>query len=115
MFDGPLSVTQIGANRWRVNIPFTFYGRLGGHTVPDGYVSDFASVPRPFRWLFPKSGLYNQAAVLHDYFYTNLYTKYTKAYADQCFFEAMAALNVPKWRRLLMYWAVRVNFNGGGW
>jgi hypothetical protein len=80
--------------------------------VPQGYVTDFASVPRPFRWLVPKSGKYNQAAVVHDYIYTNLYRTLTKDQADQIFFDAMQELGVVRWKRKLMYFAVRIGGRG---
>ena len=74
--------------------------------VPKGFRTDLASVPRPFRWLFPKSGKYNQAAVLHDWMCKFFYG----THRERCeiFLEAMEVLEVPKWKRVLMYWAVRV-------
>ena len=35
--------------------------------LPTGFVTDFASVPRPLWWLYPKWGKYGNAAVIHDY------------------------------------------------
>jgi hypothetical protein len=37
--------------------------------VPRGFVTDYASVPRPLRLLLPREGTYGNAAVLHDYLY----------------------------------------------
>jgi hypothetical protein len=37
--------------------------------VPIGFVTDFASIPRPFWSALPPDGLYAYAAVIHDYLY----------------------------------------------
>ena len=38
-------------------------------TVPTGFVTDFASVPRVFWSLLPPDGLYTYPAIVHDYMY----------------------------------------------
>jgi hypothetical protein len=74
-------------------------------SVPRGFVTDFASVPRLFWPIFPPSGKWNRAAVVHDYLCT---TKTCSRFmADAVFREAMRELGVPRWRRVLMYYAVR--------
>ena len=45
-----------------------FYGSKG-ITVPFGFVTDFASVPRLLWSLFPPIGRYGYAAVFHDFVY----------------------------------------------
>lgn len=37
--------------------------------VPIGFMTDFASVPRPLWALLPKWGKYGNTAVIHDYCY----------------------------------------------
>lgn len=73
--------------------------------VPVGFESDFASIPRYGQCLLPKLGKYSKAAVLHDYLYVIAYKN--KKFADDVFLEAMKVLLVPKWKRYLMYHAVR--------
>lgn len=78
--------------------------------VPKGFITDGASIPKIF-WSFigGQWGKYGYAAVLHDFLY---HTKiYTRKKSDQIFLEAMGVLGVPKWKRLLMYFAVRL----AGW
>lgn len=67
-----------------------------------------------------KLGKQNKAAVIHDYIYQNPmlgrqfevgYTIWSRKGADLCFLDGMRDLGVAKWKRTLMYWAVRV----GGW
>lgn len=74
--------------------------------VPKGFITDFASVPRIFWNVIPPIGKYSKAAIVHDYMYD--FALKTKKEADLIFYEAMEVLGVPKWKRLIMYWAVRV-------
>ena len=74
--------------------------------VPAGTVTDLASVPRPLWVIFPPHGKWAKAAIIHDYLYANGIG--TKEFADKVFLEAMEILGVPKTKRTLMYWAVRL-------
>lgn len=109
--------------RFRLHYDFTYQlQRLGvgkGFTVavPAGFLTDFASIPRIFRIIIPKLGRWNKAAVVHDFLYQNPesgrrfevgYVKWTRKGADVVFLDAMKDLGVPKWKRNLMYWAVRI-------
>ncbi|WP_141124948.1 DUF1353 domain-containing protein, partial [Salmonella enterica] len=63
------------------------------------------TIPRIFWILLPPDGKYAKAAIIHDYLYDNaLRTKYE---ADRIFLDGMAVLGVPRWKRTVMYWAVR--------
>lgn len=73
--------------------------------VPDGFVTDFASVPRLFWPIFPPSGKWNRAAIIHDYLCDS--KTCSRFLADAIFRECMRELGVPRWRRVLMYYAVR--------
>lgn len=72
--------------------------------VPIGFVTDFASVPRPLWWLFPKWGKYGNAAVIHDYLYWD--QRYNKKKADLIFREAMGVLGVNKFTSYILYRSV---------
>jgi len=62
--------------------------------------------------LLPEDGLYTPAAVIHDWLYkTHLVNR---AEADRIFLEIMERDGVPRWKRLAMYWAVRI-FGGAAW
>lgn len=74
--------------------------------VPTGFVTDFASTPRFLWWLFPPAGTWSKAAVLHDYLYAQ--PGCSRFLADAIFREAMHLLHVPLWRRVVMYYAVRL-------
>ncbi len=75
-------------------------------TVPMGVGTDFASIPRAFRWMIARVGKYGKAAVLHDYLCEYHIT--TRKRADQIFLEAMKLLGVNWLRRKIMYMGVRV-------
>lgn len=117
-FTVPLTVTQIDGDKWSTAREFSYYvddARTEVITVPEGFVTDFASVPPIARWIIPKSGKYNQAAVLHDFLYQSLKAKwkdwngkhYTRKQCDDIFLDAMKVLGVNWLKRVLMYRAVR--------
>lgn len=74
-------------------------------TVPEGFVTDFASVPRaPLTyWLF--GGIGDEAAVVHDFAYEKGIVP--RDVADALYLEALEACGVPAWRRRAMWAAVR--------
>ena len=109
-FTDKLTITQIGAQLWEVNTEFDYYVGYENSddkiTVPKGFKTDLACVPWPASMLIPKSGLYNQSAVLHDWLY---YTQTrTRLASDRIFLEAMKVLKVNIFKRLIMYRAVRM-------
>ena len=77
--------------------------------VPEGFMTDFASVPRPLWWLFPRWGRYGNAAVIHDYLYWD--RSRSRKDSDGIFLQAMRVLEVGVVTRTLLYLAVRI----GGW
>lgn len=78
-------------------------------TVPRGFKTDYASVPRiPLAYLLA-GGIARRASVLHDYLYAK---QVDREWADNVFLGAMEADGVAWWRRKLMYQAVRM-FGGG--
>ena len=76
------------------------------HIVPKGFTTDFASVPRFFWRLVPPWGRYSPAAVVHDYLYRT--GKASRKEADRVFLRLMKQLDVPCWKRWVMYWGVRL-------
>ena len=70
-------------------------------TVPKGFVTDWASVPRILHSILPPRGRYSKAAVLHDYLYKTHYKKDRKV-CDKLFLEAMGVLDVSWWRKKML-------------
>lgn len=95
-----------GRATWRQEGVLRFVGSDGAPwIVPDGFETDFASVPRlPLAyWLTGDTA--HMSAVLHDYLCRNRLLPWGEA--AEVFLDAMRAEGVTPWRRRLMYWAVR--------
>ncbi|EGQ5165988.1 DUF1353 domain-containing protein [Salmonella enterica] len=108
-FTSPAILEMLGHFNWRVYEPFAFYlsdDESDVIEVPAGFITDLASVPRVFWILLPPDGKYAKAAIIHDYLYDNALR--TKKEADLIFLDGMTVLGVPKWKRTIMYWAVRL-------
>ena len=85
--------------------------------VPEGYVTDFASIPRAAWTLIgPPLGRHARAAILHDWLYdTNgAWGRFDRETSDRIFLEAMKVLGVNWVKRSLMFRAVRLG-GAGGW
>lgn len=83
--------------------------------APQGYVTDFASIPGFAQWMISPFGKHSEAAVVHDWLYT-LGTKGDKKnrkLADLTFKRALKLVGVGFFRRNIMYWAVRVGGSSG--
>jgi hypothetical protein len=65
-FDSWLEVREDG-RYWLLLRPLTYRGARDIWTIPAGFRTDLASVPRMLTWLVPVSGEHNRAVVLHDY------------------------------------------------
>lgn len=78
-------------------------------TVPAGFKTDLASIPRPLWAVLPPVGAYDAAAVVHDYLYQH--NGVSRADADAVLLEAMRILGVRWTQRAAIYAGVRL----GGW
>jgi hypothetical protein len=77
--------------------------------VPEGFVTDFASVPRlPLAFLLTGDSAH-EAAVVHDFLYSRGVVD--RQTADAVFKEAAIASGEPGWKAALMHLGVRM----GGW
>ena len=112
-FTGPLVLIALDDFRFRTSRELVYeIGALGSGVtveVPAGFVTDLASVPRCLWWLLPPFGPWSAAAVLHDYLYTQVRSGLcSRRFADLLFLESMTVLKVSRWRRLTMFYAVRL-------
>lgn len=120
-FTSPLKASPLDNGRdWEILEEFTYFvGELDSNThvtVPVGFVTDFASVPRMLWSIIPPWGKYGKAAIIHDYLwlgYTMVVegrqTPVDRKTANLIFLEAMGVLDVNVCIRYPMYWAVCVN------
>ncbi len=97
---------------WTLLAPLEYVSDLLNRviTVPTGFVTDFASVPRiPIAYLLTgDSG--HEAAVVHDFLYTS--HEVERDLADAVFREALLCGGEPGWRAWAMWVGVRIG--GGG-
>jgi len=90
-------------------VPFTYVTNKGDKiTVPKGFMTNFASVPRILWPILPPLDRYGKAAVVHDYLYRTSGLNYTRKQADGIFLEACDVLKVERWKSRAMYWAIRL-------
>lgn len=132
-FTTPLEVEYIDGRSWRVEKEFDylvdFEDKDSAIRVPEGFITDFASIPRVFWTCWPPTGMYGKAAVVHDYLYVvggrvpcpTCVTMgeiglggscpqakfFTKAQADRVFRDAMEVLGVKNPQRWIMWQMVQ--------
>lgn len=64
----PLHVEPVDAANWRLLLDLSVTGSHGDSwTIPAGFITDFASVPRALTPYVPRYGIYTIAAIVHDY------------------------------------------------
>ena len=80
-------------------------GKFEAVEVPKGFVTDFASIPRPFWALLPPDGEYTYAAIVHDYLYWT--QTRPREVADQIFRHAMEDFHVSTSIAATVHTAVR--------
>lgn len=80
--------------------------------VPEGFITDLASIPQVFWSLLPKTGRYAYAAIIHDYLYW--YQPITKEAADNILFTAMEDSDVNTITKYAIYEAVK-GWGHGAW
>ena len=96
-------------NSWDVLEPLVIWkdGERYADVAP--FTMDLASIPVLLRLDvlgMNKTGRNQRAAVCHDWLYENRFG--TRAEADRAFLDIMKQDGVPRWRRYVQYWAVRI-------
>ena len=94
------------SDQWQIAADLLYHAKHQNFLVHTGFVTNFASVPRPFTWLVPTSSLYTRAADLHDYLCRQ--ANFPRNDADGIFRRAMGELGVPTLRRYVIWAAVRI-------
>ncbi len=75
-----------------------------GYSVPQGFISDGATVPRILWPIFPPIGRYLKATLVHDYYLTK---GLNRKDCDDRFRECLVELEIESWRVNAMFYAVR--------
>ncbi len=110
-FLDPLNVTEISDSVFAIcDHPFRYQSDLAGTiTVPVGFYTDFASVPRLGIIYAMLGDRAHEPAVVHDWLYYAAIT--TRKVADDVLFEAMTVMELSWWQKYPIWWGVRT----GGW
>jgi hypothetical protein len=76
-------------------------------TVPEGFITNFASIPKALRWYIDTTDpIIRSASVIHDFLYVNKIG--TRAWADRILREAMLASGATQIKAQLAYLGVRI-------
>jgi hypothetical protein len=120
-----------GRSLWGLQRPLGYcpFGGADTVTVPPGFVTDLASIPRWAWTLLPPDGPWVKAAVIHDFLYATQGTgvawpkrpsgnsraaPYSRREADDILRDAMQDRGVDAARRFVIWAAVRLG-GGRGW
>ena len=86
--------------------------------IPEGFVSDWASIPAWLWWFAAPFGPHAPAAVVHDFLYSQassgIVDFFTRLNVDRTFDEHLRVLGVSMFKRYAMFQAVRL-FGGKAW
>jgi hypothetical protein len=109
---GNLLKNRDGRQLFKLLYPFSYYSDILGCiiTVPMGFVTDLASIPRlPVIYLL-LNGIADEAGVVHDYAYSTGLIPRIKA--DMMLKEACISLGIPEWKAEAIYLGVRIGGSG---
>ncbi|GAO21461.1 hypothetical protein ALISP_1281 [Alicycliphilus sp. B1] len=117
-FDNPGTFSKFSDGMFYLQAPLLWKpsdpsSSLSPVTVPKGFVTDLASIPRPFWFLMPRDGPYADAAIVHDYLYW-MQTG-TRLVADEIFKMAMKDLEVHPAVIEIIFRGVRSRFGERAW
>lgn len=107
-FTTPFRGELVGSNKWSNIQPFEYH--VGTYpsdeiiTIPIGFVTDFASIPRLFWPIISPIDIHAKASIVHDYCYYK--GKYSKRESDLIFKEGLEVLEVSLLKRMVMYYSV---------
>lgn len=113
-FSGNLKTEQLGRWEHRLLEDLVYTDdEVGSIIVPQGYVTDFASVRSLRIWLNPLYatlvGYGNASAAVHDVLYETQI--FSRRVADDIFFRALRDEGTALWRAYIFYWGIRLT----GW
>lgn len=103
---------------WTLKSPLTWRSAPGDFSreylvaVPEGFVTDLASIPEYLWPVLKRAGRHGTAAIYHDWLYWE--QSLTRLEADQIFDKTMHQLSVDSFSRRLIWAGVRV-FGGAAW
>jgi Protein of unknown function (DUF1353) len=110
MFLTKLIISAFLPNEWALEALLAWFSPAHGRiTVPAGFITDLASIPRLLRGVLNINGKSRRAAVLHDWLYCS--KLFPREIADRIFYEALVAEGMNK-GLARVYWS---GVRSGGW
>lgn len=110
----PLYLEYGDGKVWSLTTAFTFASVVLERVIeiPAGFKTDFASIPQVLWNIYPPTGPYGKAAVVHDFLYrtapSSIRYAWTRKQADDVLEEAMEELQVARFTRWVIYRGVRI-------
>ena len=105
-FLNPVLSPLTSGSQWRLMEDYWVSLSIGDMLlIPQGFETDFASVPRFFWRVLPPWDKHLRAALLHDFLYQD--GRFSQAVCDEYFNDAMVSLGIAPWKRWLLYRAVK--------
>ena len=107
-FSYEIAIKYIGKRKWKLLEDFTVKIKMKNSeiTIPKGFITDKASIPRIAFTLFPRSVSYDFASIIHDYLYEE--KMWTRKDCDKIFKSFLKLAGVSNLKVNTMYHAVRV-------
>ena len=102
---------EADGKRHQVVEPWAFFVDSAKITVPVGFWTDWASIPKPCRAILDRDGPWSRAALAHDFLYFMTYRD-DRYFCDQVILHGMIFDRVGSLARTVIYNAVRF---GGIW
>lgn len=93
------------SEKWVLDLPLVYEIEGDIITIPPGFETDLASIPRIAQPFIPVNGLHRSAAIIHDYLF--VVQIYDRERTDKIFLQAMKDSNVSWLERTIMYAAIR--------
>ena len=103
-----IEIEYVGKRKWKVVNAFEYHIDRTNITIviPKNFKTDKASIPRIAFSLFPRSVTYDFASIIHDYLYSK--GMFDRKTCDLIFKDILCLVETPKWKRDMMYKAVRL-------
>ena len=96
-------------NYWAIARVLTWRSEQLTLTIPAGFVTDLASIPRALRAVLDVNGPSRDPAILHDWLYCSQRT--SRAFADHMLFQALVSYGETQLTAGVYWLGVRI----GGW
>lgn len=98
-------------NKWHVEQSLVYQGVIN-ITVPVGFETDLASIPRVFWLIIPHADKHIvEGAIVHDFIYSGKSDVTSRSVADHFLREACKEMGAPPW----YYWTVWAAVRAFGW